>query len=193
MTCVIASCPNEKPRAFGLCNAHYLRQRRYGDPLLTKRTSDPFYQYKRFWMKVNLDGPVPEYAPDLGPCWIWTAYTNEFGYGEYNVNGRAERAHRVAYETELHPIPEGLQLDHLCRVPACVNPFHLEPVTMRENLERSPTYPAHRTHCPQGHPYDEANTYYYKSGGRACRECHRVRENARYHINHVRDHSAVAR
>ena len=98
-------------------------------------------------------------------------------------------AHRFAYEMLVGPIPEGLDLDHLCRVRHCVNPNHLEPVTRSENLRRGirPRLPQNdrigdknraKTHCPKGHPYDEANTlmHYWKrenSMRRLCRTCHR--------------------
>jgi hypothetical protein len=85
--------------------------------------------------------------------------------------------HRVAYELLVGPIPEGLELDHLCRNTRCVNPEHLEPVTGRENLMRAVSSwaakNAAKTHCPQGHPYDEENTKVKRDGGRACRACGR--------------------
>lgn len=71
------------------------------------------------------------------PCWIWALATKPNGYGHVRVDGRDEYAHR-AYWREAHgPIPTGLDLDHLCRVRACVNPDHLEPVTRAENMRRS--------------------------------------------------------
>ena len=89
--------------------------------------------------------------------------------------------HRVAYEAAVGPIPEGLQLDHLCRNTLCTNPAHLEPVTCRENLLRGNTLQAAnaaKTHCPYGHPYAGENLRVrrLKSGGlgRSCRECARV-------------------
>lgn len=80
----------------------------------------------RFWSKVAVD--------DSG-CWIWTAGKVQ-GYGKLKVSGRHWRAHRYSWEMLVGPIPDGLELDHLCRVIACVNPAHLEPVTHRENLRR---------------------------------------------------------
>jgi hypothetical protein len=87
----------------------------------------------RFWARV-------EKRPD--GCWIWTGVINHNGYGRYTYarpDGRslASRAHRIAYELLVGPIPDGLQLDHLCRVKACVNPAHLEPVTQDENMRRT--------------------------------------------------------
>lgn len=87
-------------------------------------------------------------------------------------------AHRYAYEHFIGPIPEGLQVDHLCRVRNCVNPDHLEAVTCRENVLRGDGVAAanaRATHCPQGHAYDEANTYTWTNGGRHCRACARIK------------------
>ena len=120
---------------------------------------------------------IPE--PNTG-CWLWTAAIAR-GYGVFWFEGRQGPAHRYAYERWAGPIPDGLQLDHLCRVRNCVNPNHLEPVTCRENLLRGETFNATnaaRTHCPQGHEYDEKNTYVWRSQ-RHCRPC-RADAEARY-------------
>jgi hypothetical protein len=94
------------------------------------------------------------------------------------VNAIPARAYRITYETLVGPVPNGLELDHLCRVRACVNPGHLEPVTHRVNTLRGETVAARNaraTHCPAGHPYDEVNTYADRLGRRSCRECCRRR------------------
>lgn len=69
-------------------------------------------------------------------CWLWTAYVNDDGYGMFRDNGRLLSAHVWSYEHEHGPVPDGLELDHTCRVRACVNPAHLEPVTHAENVRR---------------------------------------------------------
>lgn len=105
---------------------------------------------------------------DENGCWIFSGETTHNGYGRFFHAGRHEMAHRFAYRMLRGPIPEGLTLDHLCRVRPCVNPAHLEPVTNAENARRGAT--ANRTHCPSGHAYDEANTRVYQ-GRRYCRAC----------------------
>ena len=88
-----------------------------------------------FWMKVDKDGPIPEYAPHLGPCWLWMASLSS-GYGQVRIAQRRHYAHRLAYEWLIGAIPFGLTLDHLCLIQRCVNPSHLEPVTRSENSRR---------------------------------------------------------
>lgn len=125
---------------------------------------------ERFWAKVDKNGPVPLARPDLGPCWVWTGGKHEKGYGRFWFDGSVQPAHRVAYELLVGPIPDGLHLDHLCRTPSCVNPGHVEPVTMLENFRRGRHVNREKTHCPQGHVYDDENTY-VEGGRRHCRIC----------------------
>ena len=132
---------------------------------------------RRFWKKVNKRGPVSEYRPDLGPCWLWTGAPSTYGYGRFRMGGAGSAlviAHNAAWELLVGPVPSGTHVDHLCRVRLCVNPGHLEPVTVSENIHRSPVAlaPANtaKTHCPQGHPYDDVNTYVW-GGKRNCKAC----------------------
>lgn len=158
--CSIKGCEAEVA-GHGYCRHHYGRWKYWGDPLGGQKTLE-----QRFWEKVSKDGP--------GGCWLWTANLSGGGYGNFHLDGRERVAHRLAYEWLVGPIPEGLDLDHLCRVRRCVNPAHLEPVTRRENVLRSPiaiaAQHARKTHCPAGHEYTPENTYTY-NGWRCCRRC----------------------
>jgi hypothetical protein len=128
----------------------------------------------RFWSKIEPNSPVPEYAPDLGPCWVWQGAPGENGYGYFWYDDKKRLAHRFSFELFIGPIPDGLTLDHLCRVTMCVHPRHLEPVTDRVNILRG-TGPGARnalaTECAYGHPFDTENTYWYPNGDRGCRAC----------------------
>lgn len=110
-------------------------------------------------------------------CWLWNACRDQLGYGSFGIGGRGKnrRAHIWAYEHFIGAIPEGLELDHLCRTRHCVNPWHLEPVTHRENTLRGISFVAlnaAKTHCKQGHPLEGDNVKILKRGGRGCRTCY---------------------
>lgn len=123
---------------------------------------------RTFWSRVDQsDG-----------CWEWTGSRNQKGYGQATLNGRRTGAHRVAWLRSGRTIPDGLQLDHLCRNRACVNPDHLEVVDNRTNVLRGRTLPARniqKTHCIRGHAYSEENTLRRKDGSRVCRMCLSIR------------------
>jgi HNH endonuclease len=112
-------------------------------------------------------------------CWLWTGSLNVVsGYPQVRLGGKVQGAHRAAYSMFVGPIPAGLELDHLCKTPPCVNPAHLEPVTRQENIARSshPTGVALRTgHCIRGHEFNETNTRVRRNGTRVCIPCARER------------------
>lgn len=144
------------------------------------------HKIERFWSKVE----------KTDSCWMWNGYRNNAGYGVFydskHPKKKNQPAHRVSYLLTKGEIPEGLVLDHLCRVPPCVNPDHLEPVTIAENIYRG-IGPASknraRTHCKNGHEFNEENTHMQIHRGeihkgrmeRLCKPCHRVNSNRDYH------------
>lgn len=159
LNCAVAGCTsNRKARQW--CYKHYKRWQRHGDPLAPSRNDQDAAE--RFFGRV-----------DVGDCWEWTgSRSNGYGYFAPPPGDRAVGAHRWAYEHLIGAVPDGCQLDHLCRNRACVNPDHLEPVIQRTNILRGASPAARnaaKTHCPQGHPYDETNTY--RSPGRSARYC----------------------
>lgn len=110
-------------------------------------------------------------------CWIWTGAISSTGYGSLSIQGRRYLAHRAMFALWYGTTP--LELDHVCRVHACVNPEHLEPVSHWENIARGEAPPAHRlraTHCKHGHPWTPENTGAGINGARRCLTCHREDE-----------------
>lgn len=119
----------------------------------------------KFMEKVRVD--------DSG-CWLWQGFIEVNGYGYYR-HEQTSWAHRASWLIFRGPIPEGLQLDHLCRVKACVNPKHLEPVTNGENQRRAKPW----TTCAEFHPAEPSRFATRADGRQFCRECNRVREQQR--------------
>jgi hypothetical protein len=122
----------------------------------------PEKTWQRFWAKV-----VEE---DNG-CLVWTGATKPNGYGCFARLGRAYHPHRLSYEWLVGPIPDGKEIDHLCRNKACVNPEHLEAVTHLENIRR---YHAGKTHCKNGHELVGDNALPQKKGSTICRTCYQL-------------------
>lgn len=122
----------------------------------------------RFWARVKKSEG----------CWEWAGSISVYGYGQFQPSrGKNYRAHRLAYELSIGPIPDGLVLDHLCRNRSCVNPDHLEPVASGTNILRGvgPTAQnAAQTHCKQGHPFDSTGS----RGERRCTACDNAKTSA---------------
>jgi hypothetical protein len=177
----------------GMCGKHYVRVRRYGDPYFVKPRggTQPALE-ERLLAKINKNGPLPEQRPELGPCWVWTGAKQGSGYGKVTIRQRGLGAHVAVYELYRKPVPEGMELDHLChpgdgscaratcRHRLCVNPDHLDPTTRFVNMKRGNTFTAAnlaKTHCPKGHEYTLENTRVRiaPSGNpmRSCKQCHR--------------------
>lgn len=131
-----------------------------------------------FWKRIDRSDP--------DGCWLWIGRTKPDGYVQRRWFGKKVYIHRTAYELEVGAIPDGLVLDHLCRVRHCVNPAHLEPVTTRENIRRGVSVVAQQmsaTHCKRGHALVDPNLYYFKSGGKTCRECVIQRSRRQHELN----------
>lgn len=124
-TCSVDGCENPHI-ARGWCDTHYRRWRKHGDPLIVRRILGDDLARFRSYIEEGPEG-----------CWLWTGALNTDGYGCFRYEEVARGAHRVAYATFVGPIPEGLELDHLCGVRRCCNPLHLEPVTRTENIRRA--------------------------------------------------------
>lgn len=129
--------------------------------------------WERFWSKV-----------EVGDCWQWTASTANGGYGQFFPEARRRwRAHRWLWTQIVGPIPAGMEADHMCRNPGCVNPDHIRIVSKAENLAARPSVQAAKakTHCINGHEFTPENTRTSeKFPSRQCKACNRDRYRKRH-------------
>lgn len=184
-TCSVEGC--DKPHeAHGYCNMHYARWKKHGDPHAGIQRLAGADAIDKLAARMDID-------PDTG-CWLWTGASRN-NYGTIWIDGRSLTSHKVAYEMLVGPVPEGLDVDHVChsedlscpggvtcRHRLCFNPDHLEPVTRRENAHRG-RGPHGNTHCPQGHEYSTENTIVRNDNnepGRRCRICTNARQRQRW-------------
>lgn len=163
--CAIPGCGRPASGEHRYCGAHASRWQKHKNFDTPKKKTPE----DRFWEKVQ----------KTETCWNWKGAADQKGYGRFGIKqGLIVLAHRFSYELLVGPIPVGLTLDHLCRNPSCVNPAHLEPVTLSENLRRSTfhekakEWQAGITHCPKGHLLSGDNLYLH-NGHRHCIKCDR--------------------
>ena len=172
--CSVDECTG-KVHTVGLCSRHAYRFYKYGD--INAGGPERIFgdDEARFWSKVDKPSPYS--------CWEWIGTLDQYGYGEFKVNGKGQRAHRWLWLHTYGPqSADGLDLDHLCRNPSCVNPYHLEAVTHAENVRRGEAVKRKKakaeasTHCKNGHEWTEANIYVHPQRGRRhCKQCARER------------------
>ena len=134
-----------------------------------------------YFVVHNFEWLLKHHQPEpMSGCWIWTSALSYEGYGRCKIDGKTLCAHRVSYEMLKGEIPDGLQLDHLCRNRCCINPDHLDPVTVKENYERgiAPVEinrkKREQTECKRGHPLHGDNIRIGNGGRRICRACNKL-------------------
>jgi hypothetical protein len=131
---------------------------------------------KRFWDKVKIAGPKD--------CWEWTAAKDKNGYGFFRFDDKQQKAHRVAWQLEIGPIPDEMHICHVCDNPPCVNPNHLFLGTPKDNMQDKLAKGRHRwrneTHCKYGHEFNAENTTIECGRVRRCKVCRRIREQRYY-------------
>lgn len=137
-------------------------------------------------LPANMKGRLLSKVKVEGECWTWQGYRLPGGYGQIGVGARRMRlAHRVSYVVFKGNIPDGLEIDHICRNTSCINPHHLEAVTSSTNARRGNTIArknAAKTHCKHGHEFTAENTILHKGKYRNCKTC--VRASKRKHGSH---------
>lgn len=173
--CIVPDC-DRTTVAKGLCHKHWKRMRSNGTLELQRRNYKGMDEQERFWMYVNKQGKPHPIFPT--PCWEWTGSLIKGGYALFRLSStnpsQQEKilAHRYSFELTYYPIPEGMEIDHMCKTRHCVNPDHLDLVTRQENIDRS-----QKSECLRGHPYSPENTKIKRSGKgykRVCQLCQKI-------------------
>lgn len=195
--CAIPGCGRPQV-ARRLCNAHYKREQaagRLGQWPVTRRRAplcacgcagrparygaEYIVGHRprtepapRFWEKVDK-------STEPGGCWLWTGAIGSHGYGTFWTGQQFVLAHRFSLVLAGCTVPDDLTVDHLCRSRACVNPAHLDVVTLGENIRRAQPFRHNITHCTHGHEYTPENSLINSKGFRECRTCLRERRRRR--------------
>lgn len=165
-TCRVDGCERDDKMVRGWCCMHYSRWVRRGT------TIDADSPIARFHRKFE--------SRERWACWEWTGPKFKKGYAQFWDGERNLGGHRWAYEQFIGPVADGLVLDHICENKGCVNPWHLEPVTNQENLQRSKNTNHGKTHCRNGHPFSGDNLIVTKHQ-RRCRTCKNAQDLASHH------------
>ena len=161
--CILDECTDMQGSRSGWCRKHYWRWRRHGDPLFTVKADKRFDE--DFWQFVNVRSE--------DECWLWIGESiQKTGYAQYGTR----LAHRVSWEITNGKIPRGMTIDHLCFVPLCMNPKHLEVVTLAENVRRMNML--NRGRCRKGHVIRGLEDVYIRpdNGRSMCRSCMQARQ-----------------
>ena len=160
----------------------------YKNKFCSKTCSGKFARGKPKKRKPAINRFMEKVSIQDNGCWEWVGAKIPRGYGRFGWFDEVKQKHitgyaqRWSYEYYIDEIPKGLVIDHLCKNTSCVNPHHLEIVTQKENIHRSDgpsAIAAKQTHCVNGHPFDEENTYHW-NGERRCRACGRMRKRKDY-------------
>lgn len=173
--CALSDCSRTAVTR-GYCKSHYKRLVRRGELELTFQMHHSRTPMQR-WAKFVKLGVLHDH------CWRWTGGITAQGYGGFYYDGKEQLAHRDSYERFIGPVPDDLELDHLCKNTWCVNPEHLEPVTTRENCVVRANSPSgknlRKTHCVHGHAFTPENTYFRRNPRRGMRQARTCRTCAR--------------
>ncbi len=167
--CEFPGC-GRKYSAKGLCKGHYYQRLHGRESRLLSMMRSPNSP-----PRIMCDESPCQNSFLSGPCHVYRGSKDTCGYGSVCISGRMMSVHRYVWSQEFGPIPPGMMIDHMCRNRACCNTDHLRLVTPKQNSTEN-IVRIQKTHCPQGHPYDQTNTYRHGSR-RHCRKCRKEQQN----------------